>query len=96
MLEVWWALTRRRIVPIHHKPQLPTLIPNHPCSHCHVYAHDVDHCFTFHLELWQGQSQNTLDKGQGFRKGKEKGAANKRLPTKLAQGQPNTMEAKFA
>jgi hypothetical protein len=71
--------------------------PNHPCSHCHAYAHDVDNCFTFHLELWQGQSQNTLNKGQGSRKGKKgKGAANKRSPTKPAQGQPNTMETKFA
>ncbi len=30
------------------------LNPNQPCSHCYAYGHDVDHCFTLHLKLWQG------------------------------------------
>jgi hypothetical protein len=37
-----------------------------------------------------------VSKGQGFGKGqKGKGAINKGLTTKLAQCQPNTMEARF-
>jgi hypothetical protein len=24
------------------------LNPNQPCSHCHAYGHDVNHCFTHH------------------------------------------------
>jgi hypothetical protein len=37
-------------------PQATTsnLNPSHPCSHYHAYGHDDDHCFTLHLELWQG------------------------------------------
>jgi hypothetical protein len=85
-------------------PQAITSNPNpsQPCSHCYAYGHDVDHCFTFHPRLWQGQSQNTnASKGQGFGKGqKGKGVTNKRPAnegptTKLVQGQPNTMEARF-
>jgi hypothetical protein len=30
------------------------LNPSQPCSHYHVYGHDVDHCFTLHLKLQQG------------------------------------------
>ncbi len=29
--------------------------PNQPCFHWKVYGHDTNHCFTLHLELWQGQ-----------------------------------------
>ncbi len=56
------------------------------------------HFYQLHPKLWQGQSQNTnASKGQGFRKDqKGKGVANKGLATKLAQGQPNTMDAEFA
>ncbi len=72
--------------------------PNQSCSQCHAYKHDANHCFTFHPKLQQGQSQNTNpNKGQGFGKGQRgKGVANKRLATKLAQGQPNTMDVRFA
>jgi len=31
--------------------------PNQPCSHYKVYGHDVNHCFMFHPNLQQGQSQ---------------------------------------
>ncbi len=38
-------------------------------DNCNVYGHDVNHCFTLHPKLWQGQSQNSNpNKGQGFGK----------------------------
>jgi len=31
------------------QPITSNLNPNQPCSHCHAYGHDVDHCFTLLL-----------------------------------------------
>jgi len=47
---------------------VPTL-NNQPCSHYKIYKHDVNHCFTSHFELQQGQSQiANVVKDQGYRK----------------------------
>jgi hypothetical protein len=56
--------------------------------------------FTLNPKLRHGESQKTNgSKGQGSRMGKKgkkgEGATNKRSATKLTQGQPNTMEARF-
>ncbi len=52
-----------------------------PSSHFKVYGHDMNHYFTLHLELRQGQSQAiNARKNQSSRKGqKGKGVTNKGL-----------------
>jgi hypothetical protein len=61
--------------------QTTTSNPSQSSSHYKVYGHDVNHYFTLHLELWQGQSQAiNAKKNQGFKKGqKRKGVTNKGL-----------------
>jgi hypothetical protein len=47
---------------------VPTL-NSPPSPHYKIYKHDVNHCFTLHFELQQGQSQiANVVKDQGYRK----------------------------
>jgi len=47
MLKVQWASLKKSIVFIHLKPPPPTLTL---ANHYKVNGHDVNHCFTLHLE----------------------------------------------
>jgi hypothetical protein len=54
---------------IHHMPKPLTLTPTSHVPNCNAYRHEVDHCFTLHPKLQEGQSQNTnANKGYSSRK----------------------------
>ncbi len=81
------GLIGRRITLILFKPLPPTLNHSQICFNCKVYGHDANHCFTLHLELWQGWSQaGNARKSQGSNKGyKGKGVANNQTNSKPTQ-----------